>query len=168
MKSLRRLLRMTKLEIRVQGIVIVDDRILLARHVKRGSRYWVLPGGHRDPGETLEEGLAREFEEEVGIRPTRATLFSVSEVLLESREVLDIVFHVAGFRGRPRLGAVPADLPDRRLEAIAFQPVETLPTLTFRPQALSAEIVSAWEGGDWASARYLGNLRGREPRRRSG
>jgi 8-oxo-dGTP pyrophosphatase MutT (NUDIX family) len=33
---------------------------------------WVLPGGHIDPGETLEEGALRELSEETGINISRA------------------------------------------------------------------------------------------------
>ena len=149
---------MRNLEVRVQGIVVLEGRILLARHAKRGARYWVLPGGHREPGETLEEALTRELDEELGIRPAGISLFSVSEVLLGRREILDVAFRVLGFHGSPRLGKPAAELPDRRLDTIALHDRATFETLEFRPAALGSRIASAGSRDDWSPAGYLGNL----------
>jgi 8-oxo-dGTP pyrophosphatase MutT (NUDIX family) len=146
------------LEVRAQGIVTVGKDILLARHVRGRSRYWVLPGGHRERKETLEQALARELEEETGIRPTRVGLFSVSEVLSGEREILDVVFRVLSFEGEPRLGDAPAGLADRRLEALELRRVSEIPDLNFRPALLGARIHSAWKRDDWSVAGYLGNL----------
>jgi ADP-ribose pyrophosphatase YjhB (NUDIX family) len=149
---------MSVLEVRVQGLVLVEDRILLARHVRHGRSYWVLPGGHREAGETLDRALARELEEEAGIRPLRLALFSVSEMLLDDREVLDLVFHVAEFAGEPRLGDLPSGAGDDRLQALALHPCSELGRLDFRPTALAKVIAAAWRRGEWISAGYLGNL----------
>jgi 8-oxo-dGTP diphosphatase len=47
-----------------QAILLDGDRILLA--VRRDLRGWELPGGHLMPGESPEEGLIREVQEETG------------------------------------------------------------------------------------------------------
>jgi 8-oxo-dGTP pyrophosphatase MutT (NUDIX family) len=146
------------LEVRAQGILLLQDRILLARHVRRKRRYWVLPGGHREVGETVAEALARELDEEAGVRPTELALFSVSEVRLERREVLDIAFSVLAFDGEPRLGAPSPDLPDRRLEALELVSMEDLPRLDFRPAILGLALHRAWQRGDWSPIGYLGDL----------
>jgi 8-oxo-dGTP pyrophosphatase MutT (NUDIX family) len=148
-------------EVRAQGILVLEDRILLARHARPGRRYWVLPGGHREPGETLAEALARELEEEAGVRPRRIDLFSVSEVMLGRREVLDVAFRVVGFDGQLRLGPAPAGLHDRRLEALELVPMRNIPQLDFRPPALGGAIHAAWERRDWSGPGYLGDLTSR-------
>jgi len=54
--------------------VVLDDdgRILLVKHVpKKGDFWggqWMVPGGNLELGETLEEGVIREVEEETNLR----------------------------------------------------------------------------------------------------
>ena len=40
-------------EIRLAAIITRDGTILLLQHQKKGTRYWVLPGGRLQTGETL-------------------------------------------------------------------------------------------------------------------
>ncbi|WP_324716890.1 NUDIX domain-containing protein [Carboxydochorda subterranea] len=47
------------------GIALQDGQVLVAR--SHFSGYWELPGGAVAPWETLEEGLAREYQEETGL-----------------------------------------------------------------------------------------------------
>jgi 8-oxo-dGTP diphosphatase len=45
----------------------MDGRWLMIRHERLGVTSWELPGGHVEPGETLEEAAARETAEEAGV-----------------------------------------------------------------------------------------------------
>lgn len=53
---------------RACGLLIRDGKVLLQR--KRTDRFWALPGGRVEPGETPEEALRREFLEELGWEPS--------------------------------------------------------------------------------------------------
>ena len=48
---------------------VVDDRhrVLLLRYGDEYGRWWVTPGGGREPGETDEQTVRRELQEEVGL-----------------------------------------------------------------------------------------------------
>ena len=45
--------------VRVAGILIEDDKILLIEHLKKDKRYWLVPGGGVDWGESTAEALIR-------------------------------------------------------------------------------------------------------------
>jgi 8-oxo-dGTP diphosphatase len=54
----------------VVGAVVIDraERVLLVRRVRPpGAGSWTLPGGHIEPGETLEAAVMREVREETGV-----------------------------------------------------------------------------------------------------
>lgn len=54
----------------VNGLLIRDGSVLMAYRAKNRNQYpdcWSFPGGHVEPGETLEQALLRELTEEIGI-----------------------------------------------------------------------------------------------------
>lgn len=52
------------LQVRVTGILVEDGKILLVKQNVTSDRKWSLPGGRVEEGETLEDAIAREIEEE--------------------------------------------------------------------------------------------------------
>lgn len=57
----------------VNAILVRNGTILLARrgtHRKACPSLWSFPGGHVEPGETLDAALLRELGEEIGVVPT--------------------------------------------------------------------------------------------------
>lgn len=54
---------------RYQGAILDGGRLLLLRQVEHatGRRYWVVPGGGIDPGESEEDCVRREMREETGL-----------------------------------------------------------------------------------------------------
>ncbi|MGV2686530.1 NUDIX domain-containing protein, partial [Clostridium perfringens] len=55
------------LQVRVTGILIEDERILLVKQSVSSERGWSLPGGRVDQGERGEEALFRAMEEDTGV-----------------------------------------------------------------------------------------------------
>lgn len=60
------------------GAVIFDrnGRVLLVRH-SYGRRGWELPGGGRQPNESIEHAVLREVREELGVEPLTAELRAI-------------------------------------------------------------------------------------------
>lgn len=59
----------TARDIRYQGAIMRDGRVLLIRHrhYSDGRSYWLFPGGGIEPGESELECVCREMREETGL-----------------------------------------------------------------------------------------------------
>jgi 8-oxo-dGTP diphosphatase len=54
---------------RYEGVIVRDDLLLLIRHLhhESGRTYWLFPGGGKEAGETEEDCLRREMQEETNL-----------------------------------------------------------------------------------------------------
>ena len=116
--------------------VIVDDRghILITRrpgHVHQGG-LWEFPGGKIEAGENTSQTLARELEEELGIRPRDMRPLITLRHHYPERAVRLEVWRVTAWRGKPRA---------REGQAMRWIEPADLPTLPF--PAANRPIISA-------------------------
>jgi 8-oxo-dGTP diphosphatase len=101
-------------------------RILLARRTagRDLAGAWEFPGGKVEPGETPEAALARELDEELGIRIGPSTpLIRVPQAYAHKRIVLDVRV-VDSFAGTAR---------GREKQALAWTPADKLATYPMPP-----------------------------------
>ena len=76
----------------VGGVVVKDGRVLLARRGKEPLYgRWVVPGGTVELGETLEEALVREMQEETGLRVEPVEVLTVFDRI--QRDGDRVVYH---------------------------------------------------------------------------
>lgn len=110
----------------VGAFVHDDGRVLLVRE----DGQWFLPGGAREPGESLEAGARREVREETGVEVAVTGLAAISEQSFRY-DGESVAFHFATFEAEPR-GTTVSDDPGRDgedIETAAWR--ATVPENTF-------------------------------------
>lgn len=137
--------------VRVAGIIIDDNKLLLIAHKKNDSIYWLLPGGGVDYGESLEEALKREFLEELNVHVTvgKPAMLSDSIDPDGERHIINICFFCHHSKGNYKLGK------DKRLNDYRFFKIEELPKLQIFPP-VNEKLASLVAGAE--SVEYLGKL----------
>jgi 8-oxo-dGTP pyrophosphatase MutT (NUDIX family) len=90
--------------INVRGIAVDDKGYIFAvkhrdNNTNGESDFWAIPGGGLDATESLNDGLVREFEEELGIKPKIGRLLFMQQFIFTHRdgsqsEKMELFFHV--------------------------------------------------------------------------
>lgn len=109
----------------VAGILWRKEQILVAQRPegKNYAGYWELPGGKVEQGESLQDALARELEEELGITITSPTFYYKAAHDYGNFPITLHFFHVTHFIGEP------CPLEGQTLRWISLEETNDLPFL---------------------------------------
>jgi 8-oxo-dGTP diphosphatase len=89
----------------VAAILERDGRILICQRTPEQSHplKWEFPGGKVEPGETTEQALTRELEEELGIHLATGNEIGRYRFQYPGKNAIELVFYrVVGYSSEPR------------------------------------------------------------------
>jgi ADP-ribose pyrophosphatase YjhB (NUDIX family) len=115
--------------IRVTGVVIENDRILLLNQDTGSGRAWSLPGGKVEEGESLGAALVREMREETGIQVAAGRLLYVCDYLPGDAHVVHVSFEARRTGGT--VGDITEGADMRPIRGVEFVKLVDLPSLGF-------------------------------------
>jgi 8-oxo-dGTP diphosphatase len=97
-----------QLRVRVNGILIQDEKILMVKHLMgNGKILWSVPGGGMDFGQNARNNLIREFSEETGLEVFVENYLFVHEYLDPPLHGMEHFFLVKKTGGELILGIDP-------------------------------------------------------------
>ena len=118
------------MHVRVTGVVIEEDRILLLNQDTDTGRSWSLPGGKVEEGEPLATALVREMREETGLDVEPGRLLYVCDHLPgNGTHVVHLTFEARRTGGT--VGAVTEGADTRPIRDVEFVKLADLPALGF-------------------------------------
>jgi len=140
-----------RVRVRVSGLLIEHDALLLIAHKKRGKVYWLLPGGGMNYGESMTRALEREFREELGVTVNVHDPMFIGDSIdpRGRRHILNVTFRCTYREGEYLLGR------DRRLYDFGFFKKEEIPDKLLYPP-INSTLVSILNNKK--SELYLGSL----------
>jgi 8-oxo-dGTP diphosphatase len=89
----------------VAAILQNDGKILIGQRTPTQSHplKWEFPGGKVEPGESPEQALARELEEELGISGASGDLITLYHYTYPGKDPIELIFfRVRHFSGEPQ------------------------------------------------------------------
>lgn len=117
-----------RLRVRVNGIHIKNDRILMVKHrMGNGKYFWNVPGGGMEYGTSAVENLSRELMEETGLEVKTASYLFVHEFLDPPLHAIELFFEISATEGEFYLGEDPELTKENQLlTEISYLGVEDL------------------------------------------
>ncbi|MDF2669380.1 MAG: mismatch repair protein MutT [Paenibacillus sp.] len=116
---------------RVTGVLLEEKSILLVKHNQEvgANRFWSLPGGKVERGETLDYAMKREMVEETGLDVEIEKLLYVCDKPEEQVSRVHFLFLLKRIGGTVTL---PSNIFDEnKITDIRFVPLEELESLNF-------------------------------------
>jgi 8-oxo-dGTP diphosphatase len=115
------------LRVRVCGLCVDDNRLLMINHkgIKDGD-FWAPPGGGLEFGETLENCLKREFEEETGLDIEIQEFRFIYEYLHKPLHAIEIFFRVKIQQGFIKKGIDPEMIDNQIIQEVKFMSWEEI------------------------------------------
>jgi ADP-ribose pyrophosphatase YjhB (NUDIX family) len=138
--------------IRVAGLLVHEGSILMVEQGRGDDRYWLLPGGGVQFGETLSDALRREFQEELALRVGVQRLIAIVESISPEPEYAKHVVHLI-FEISAPVDQLPEPREDKVLTA-RFLSEFQLQSADVRPPI--AEFLGACVREMPSSPQYLG------------
>lgn len=118
--------------IRLTGILIENNKILLVQQKLSDNRQWSLPGGRLERGETISQGMIREMKEETGLNIEIIRMLYLCDVSASSNTLLHISFLLRRTDGEIRLPSNEFD--ENPIHDVRFVPIEELEQYGFSKQ----------------------------------
>lgn len=112
-----------KLRVRVCGILIEEEKILMIKHrsIGKNGMLWAPPGGGMQYGESAEKTIHREFEEETGLKINVDRYLFTHEFLNPPLHAIELFFEVSRLSGDLKRGYDPEMHIDEQIIAqVAF------------------------------------------------
>ena len=118
-----------KVDIRIAACILKNNKILMVRHKKGDEKYWLLPGGRIEYGETMIETLKRELVEETGLEISVGNLMFMSEAIPKDnhRHIVNIFFEAEIIGGEIKLG------DEEILDAVEFIDINKIDEIVIYP-----------------------------------
>ncbi|GAB3538922.1 NUDIX hydrolase [Pontibacter brevis] len=124
-----------KLRVRVCGICIHNNKLLLVRHGSTvgNENFWAPPGGGLQYGETMQAGLVREIQEETGLEVQVERFLFVNEFLQPPLHAVEFFFEVNVKGGSLVTGADPeATAEEQLIEQVQWLALKELQAIPFK------------------------------------
>lgn len=117
------------MHVRVTGVLIEDDQILLLNQDTGTGRGWSLPGGKVEQREPLGAALAREMREETGLQVEVGRLLYVCDHITDTVHVVHLTFEVCRVGGV--VGEIAAGADSQPIRGVEFVKLSELPAHGF-------------------------------------
>jgi 8-oxo-dGTP diphosphatase len=138
--------------IRAGAIVIRDGQILLMHRIRDGQEFYVFPGGGVDPGETIQQGIAREVMEETNQIVTVEHILYHHDLIDDSDQYFGLCHHVGGGEVKLTGEELDRNTPENHY-APGWLPIADIATLTLYPTMIR----------DWLVEDYPAITKGEKP-----
>ena len=136
--------------IRVTGILIEDNKILLVKQKVSDQRNWSLPGGKLEQGETLEQGIIREMKEETDLNVEIVRLLYLCDVSASDNTLLHITFLLKRIDGN-------IELPTNEFESNPISEVKFVSVSDLSEYGFNEKFINLAENNFADTGSYVGD-----------